>query len=300
MKIGIIGVGSVGGAIASRIVAIEAAREIVLIDKDKARVRAAASDLSHAAAFGTGMKIYAGNYQNLKNADIVIISAGENQKIGQSRTDLAGKNAAVMADIVPKIMAITDKITLIVVSNPLDSMVMVARKISNLPDARVIGTGTMLDSARLRGELSHYLGVSPQSIDAHVLGEHGDSSVINWDLISIDGVSLADFTTQTKISLTAKIKSEIERNVRGAAMEIITGRGATWDGIAAATGDLVKCIANDERRVLPVSIFRNKTAYSLPCIVGRNGVIASFPQRGLSASIRAIQKTYKTTLCRAA
>jgi L-lactate dehydrogenase len=174
-------------------------------------------------------------------------------------------------------------------------MVMLAQKISRLPAARVIGTGTMLDSARLRAALAAHFGISPRAIDAYVLGEHGDSSVINWDDVSIDGIALDEFAAQTKIPLTAKRRAEIERDVRNAAYEIIQGRGATWDGIAAATTDLTRCVANDERRVLPVSAFdrRAAAAYSLPRIVGRGGVIASFPRRGLAASIRAIKKNFK-------
>jgi len=169
---------------------------------------------------------------------------------------------------------------------------MLVQKISGLPAARVIGTGTMLDSARLRAELAEHFGVSPGAVDACVLGEHGDSSVVNWTSASIGG---------GKIDLPAKARGEIERRVKGAAMEIIKGRGATWDGIAAATTDLIRAIGNDERRVLPVSITDGKTAYSMPRIVGRLGVIATLSpemnateRKGLADSIKAIQKVYKT------
>ncbi|MDR3208766.1 MAG: NAD(P)-binding domain-containing protein [Rickettsiales bacterium] len=293
VKIGIIGAGSVGGAIASRIVADNLGRELVLIDTDAPRVRAAALDLSHAAAFGRGMKITAGKYENLGDADIVIISAGANQKTGQSRTELVERNAMVMLDVVPKIMSAADrkKIILIVVSNPLDSMVMAAQKISNLPAGRVIGTGTMLDTARLRHELSRRFNVSASAVDAYVLGEHGDSSVVNWTSARIGGLppEVAD-----------KRKREIEKRVRGAAMDIILGRGATWDGIAAAAADLVRCIANDERRILPVSIVDRRVAYSMPRIVGAGGVSATImpamdgsERAALRASIDAIKKNYE-------
>lgn len=295
MKIGIVGVGSVGGAIASCIVMDGIARELAIIDVDKKRLNAAALDLGHAATFGRGTKIISGGYGAIAGADIVIISAGANQKIGQSRTELVEQNAAVMIDVVPKIMSVADsaRVILIVVSNPLDAMATAVQKLSGLPAARVIGTGTMLDSARVRYELARRLDVSPQSVDAYVSGEHGDTSVINWDSISIDGIPLAEFSARKTI--TAKTRADIERQVRGAAMEIIKGRGATWDGIAAATLDLVRCIDRDERRILPVSIVdaKSRVAYSIPRIVGCDGVIASFPQADISESIRAIKKTYE-------
>ena len=297
LKVGIIGVGSVGGAIASRMVADGISRELVLIDTDMDRARAAAADLSHAAALGRDVKINAGNYRMINDANIVIISAGANQRIGQSRSDLVEKNAAVMIDIVPKIMSVADRrrIILIIATNPLDSMVTAAQKISRIPPARVIGTGTMLDSARLRFELSRHFDVSPTTIDAYVSGEHGDASIINWDAVSIDGISLAEFAARTRIPLTAKMRADIENRVRGAAMEIIKGRGATWDGIAAVTSDLATAIARDERRILPVSIVDPKfrVAYSVPRIVGQNGAGAGFLSNGLAPSIRSIQKTYR-------
>jgi len=293
MKIGIIGVGSVGGAIASRIVAEESASELVLFDTDKKRLRSAVLDLDHAAAFGGGVEISTG-YPAMKGADMVIISAGANQRIGESRSELVLKNAEVMRDVVPKIMAHADKkkIILIVVSNPLDSIVMTAQKISGLAPGRVIGTGTMLDSARFRAELSRRFKVSPKSVSSYVLGEHGDSAVLNWTSANIGGLPIQ--------GVTAKEKTEIEGRVRGAAMEIIQGRGATWDGIAAATCALVRAIDNDERRILPVSIIEKGVAYSLPRIVGREGVAATLPpvisadeKKALATSIKTIQKTYK-------
>jgi L-lactate dehydrogenase len=297
MKVGIIGIGSVGSAIASRLQAVDIASEIVLIDTDTKRAQASAYDLSHASSFGGSRIIINGTYKNLADADIVIIAAGANQKIGESRSDLVEKNGMVMLDVVPKIMSVVDKknIILLVVTNPLDSIVMAIQKISKLPESRVIGTGTMLDSARLRFELAKHFDISAQSIDGYVVGEHGDSSVIKWDTVSIDGVNLNEFVKQTKIPLNPKMKSDIESRVRNSAYEIINGRGATWDGIAASVVDLVKCIANDERRILPTSIVsqKDKAAYSLPRIIGKNGVISSFQVTNLSASIRAIRNTYK-------
>lgn len=291
MKIGIVGVGSVGGAIASAIVSQEIIGELVLFDTDNARLHSAEMDLSHAAAFGRGVVVKAGKYSDMKDADIIVIAAGANQKIGESRRDLVEKNRAVFGDVIPKIMKVVDrkKVILVIVTNPLDSMVMTAQKLSDLPANRVIGTGTTLDSARFRAELSCHFKVSPESITAWVLGEHGDSSVMNWTSVAIGGA---------KVSVPPKSKAEMESKIHGAAYEIIQGRGATWDGIAAATTDIIRAIVNDEHRVMPVSIVSNKVAYGMPRIVGANGVVSDFTpllsateRRALNASIKTISKT---------
>ena len=282
MKIAIIGLGSVGSAVATAVANTGMAQEIVLFDRDGVRARAAAEDLGHAAAFSYDIKITAvNNYRAIRGSEIVIIAAGANQKPGQTRTDLLHANAAVINDIVPRVMANVDakNVKLIIVTNPLDVMVMLAQKISKLPPARVIGTGTMLDSARLRTILSRQLSVSTQSINAYVLGEHGDSSMINWSSAFIGGIDLNTFCKQTKNSLPTSTRKTIEHRVRNAAYEIIRGRGATWDGIAGAVADLVRCIVNDEHRILTVStlgaMYNKPISISLPRIVGRSGIIAT-------------------------
>lgn len=278
MKIAIIGVGSVGAAVATAVKNTGIAHEIVLYDTDGVRARAAAEDLGHAAAFSYDIKITAANnYRAIRGSEIVIIAAGANQKPGETRMDLLKKNANVIRDIVPRVMANVDKknVKLIIVTNPLDVMVMLAQKLSKLPASRVIGTGTMLDSARLRVILSRTLSVSPQSINAYVLGEHGDSSVVAWTPATIGAIALDDFCKQTKTPLTANTRATIEHRVKTAAYEIIRGRGATWDGIAGAVADLIRSIANDENRILTISaldgVGAKSIAMSLPRVVGANG-----------------------------
>ena len=278
MKIAIIGIGTVGAAVATAVKNTGLAHEIVLYDIDGVRARAAAEDLGHAAAFSYDIKITAANnYRAIRGSEIVIIAAGANQKPGETRMDLLNKNATVIRDIIPRVMANVDNknVKLVIVTNPLDVMVMLAQKLSKLPAARVIGTGTMLDSARLRVILSRNLSVSPQSINAYVLGEHGDSSVVAWTPATIGAIALDDFCKQTKTPLTATTRATIEHRVRGAAYEIIRGRGATWDGIAGAVADLIRSIANDENRILTVStvdgIGAKSVAMSLPRVVGANG-----------------------------
>lgn len=298
MKISIIGIGSVGSAVATAVANTGLAHEIVLFDRNGVRARAAAEDLGHAAAFSYDIKITAVNtYRAIRGSEIVIIAAGANQKPGQTRTDLLHANADVISDIVPRVMANVDSknVKLVIVTNPLDVMVMLAQKISKLPPARVIGTGTMLDSARLRTILSRQLSVSTQSINAYVLGEHGDSSMIVWSSACVGGIDLSSFCRQTKLSLPQTTRNTIEHRVRNAAYEIIQGRGATWDGIAGAVADLVRCIVNDERRILTVSTVDgagDKTlAMSLPRIVGRGGVVATLTPKMDASESAALRRS---------
>lgn len=300
MKISIIGIGSVGAAVATAVKNTGLAHEIVLFDRNGVRARAAAEDLGHAAAFSYDVKITAVNtYRAIRGSEIVIIAAGANQRVGETRTDLLNANTAVINDIIPRVMANVDSknVKLIIVTNPLDVMVMVAQKLSKLPAGRVIGTGTMLDSARLRTILARQLSVSTQSINAYVLGEHGDSSVVNWSSACIGGIDLNTFCKQTKNTLPATTRKTIEHRVHNAAYEIIQGRGATWDGIAGAVADLVRCIANDERRILTVStvdgVGDKMLAMSLPRIVGNGGVIATLNPKMDATESSALRRSGK-------
>ena len=298
MKIAIIGVGSVGSAVATAVKNTGLAHEIVLFDRDGVRARAAAEDLGHASAFSYDVKITAvSTYRAIRGSEIVIIAAGANQKVGETRTDLLQKNAAVISDIVPQVMANVDakNVKIIIVTNPLDVMVMLAQKLSRLPAARVIGTGTMLDSARFKIILSRQLDVSARSISSYVLGEHGDSSVINWSAVYVGGIALDDFCKQTKISLPQTTRNTIEHRVRNAAYEIIQGRGAPWDGIGAAVADLLHAIVNDEKRILTVSVVdgvgKTAVAMSLPRVVGAKGVSANLRTKMNSTESNALRKS---------
>lgn len=300
MKVAIIGVGTVGSAVATAIKNTGCVHEIVLYDRDGLRARAAAEDLDHAASFGFDVKITAvSNYRGIRGSEIVIIAAGANQKPGESRMDLLNKNAAVIRDIIPHVIANVDTKTvkIMILTNPLDVMVMLAQKLSKISSSRVIGTGAMLDSARLRTILSRQFGVSTQSINAYVLGEHGDSSVVDWTSITVGALSLDEFCRQTKISLPATTRNTITHRVRNAAYEIIRGRGATWDGIGAAAADLLRCIVNDERRILTVSCVSgtgaDMVAMSLPRIVGASGIVATLRPKLSASESAALRRSGK-------
>ena len=300
MKVAIIGVGTVGSAVATAIKNTGCVHEIVLYDRDGLRARAAAEDLDHAASFGFDVKITAvSNYRGIRGSEIVIIAAGANQKPGETRMDLLNKNAAVIRDIIPHVIANVDTKTvkIMILTNPLDVMVMLAQKLSKISSSRVIGTGAMLDSARLRTILSRQFGVSTQSINAYVLGEHGDSSVVDWTSITVGALSLDEFCRQTKISLPATTRNTITHRVRNAAYEIIRGRGATWDGIGAAAADLLRCIVNDERRILTVSCVSgtgaDMVAMSLPRIVGASGIVATLRPKLSASESAALRRSGK-------
>ena len=296
MKISIIGLGSVGSAVATAVSKTGLVREMVLFDIDKERARAAADDLGHASAFGFDINITAVNsYARMKDSEIVIIAAGANQKVGQSRNDLLNANTGVIKDIINKLIPVIDKkkTKIIIATNPLDVMVMLVKQVSKLPSENIIGTGTMLDSARFKIILSRILNVSAHSIESYVLGEHGDTSVLNWSSVTVGNLLLEDFCRQIKKPITVKDKNKIDENVKMAAYEIIKGRGATWDGIGAAVSELVRVIVNDERKILTVSS-PDKTGFAMsrPCIVGANGIIAI-----LNSSV---DKTEKTALIKSA
>ncbi len=300
MKIAIIGVGTVGSAIATAVQKTGLAHEIVLFDRDGIRARAAAEDLGHASAFSYDIKITAvSTYRAIKGSEIVIIAAGANQRVGETRMDLLNKNASVIEDIIPRVMANVDskKVKLVIVTNPLDVMVMLAQKLSKLPANRVIGTGTMLDSARFKIILSRHLGVSTRSITSYVLGEHGDSSVINWSSVYIGGIALDDFCKQAKISLPQTTRNSIEHRVKNAAYEIIKGRGATWDGIGAAVVDLLYAIINDEKRILTTSIVggvgKEAVALSLPRVIGHDGALMNLHPKMNPTETNALRKSAK-------
>lgn len=306
MKIAIIGVGTVGSAVATAVKNTGLAHEIVLYDRDGIRARAAAEDLGHASAFSYDIKITAvSNYRAIRGSDIVIVAAGANQKPGETRMDLLQKNSMVISDIIPRVMDNVDakNVKIIIVTNPLDVMVMLAQKLSKLPASRVIGTGTMLDSARFKTILSRQLGISTRSITSYVLGEHGDSSVVNWSSVCVGGIALDDFCKQSKISLPMTTRKTIEHRVKNAAYEIIQGRGATWDGIGAAVADLLYAIVNDERRILTTSIVdgvgKTAVAMSLPRVVGERGVLMNLRSKlsgeesaNLRKSARIIRRNF--------
>ena len=283
MKVGIVGSGFVGSAAANAIVLRSSASEVVLLDLNEKLAWAQAEDILHATPFAAPVRIAAGDYPELAGAKLVVLACGVNQKEGESRLHLLERNAKVFESVVPKVLEHSPEVIFLVVSNPVDVMTQVVTKVSGLSPGRVIGSGTILDTARFRTLLGERLGVAAQSVHAYVLGEHGDSEVLIWSSARVGGVSLFDFAEQSGNTIDEDVKSRIDEGVRKAAYHIIEGKGATYYGIGAGVARIARAIRGDERAVLTVSTLIpevegiQNVAISVPRVVGAEGVLAALP-----------------------
>jgi L-lactate dehydrogenase len=277
MKVGIVGAGMVGSSAAYAMVLRGAASEVVLIDHNRALADAQAQDILHATPFAYPARVASGDFADLTGAGIVVLAAGVSQRPGESRLDLLGRNARIFADIVPRILDIAPDCILLVATNPVDVMTDIATTVSRLPASRVIGSGTVLDTARFRALLADHLGVSAKSVHAWVLGEHGDSEVLCWSSANVGTIAVSHLAERRGRPLDLATRQRIGESVRRAAYRIIEGKGGTWFGIGGAVSRIVQAIAADERAVLTVSCGTDaiadlpRVALSLPRIVGRGG-----------------------------
>lgn len=279
MQIGIIGTGMVGSSIAFSLATSSIAEKLILIDYNKERAIAEALDISHATPFSFGASVIAGDYTDLKNADIIIITAGANQKPGETRLDLLSKNVEIFKSIIPEITQYAPDAILIIATNPVDIMTEVTLQISDRPINHIFGTGTVLDSSRFRSSLGRILGISPTSIHANVIGEHGDSEVLLWYGAVAGTTKIKDVALQCGMDLTANIKETIDQEVRYAAYSIIKGKGSTYFGIASATQHIINAIAGDNHTILTITSHHlqgidghNNICYSMPSIISKDGV----------------------------
>jgi len=280
-KVAIIGAGSVGATLAFDLCLKGAVTEIALIDSNKEKAEAEILDIKQGSPLGRSFKIEAADYQSCKDSGLVIITAGARQKPGESRVDLMGRNIAVMKSIVASILGSGFRGIMLVITNPVDVLTWVAYKESGLSPTRVIGSGTILDSARLREYVARHCKVNPQNIHGYVLGEHGDTSFPAWSLLTVGGIHFNEFCPVCGNSCTdlEVFKENTMREVREAAYRIIEAKGSTCYAIAQAASVLVESIVRDERRILPISTVRKefkgiqKTAFSFPAIVGKEGVV---------------------------
>lgn len=281
MKIGIVGTGMVGSAAGYAMALMGVGTQIVLVDADAALARAQAQDIAHAVPFATTVAIRAGDYADLGDAAVVIIAAGVSQKPGEDRLALLERNVEVFRSVIDGVMKAAPDAILLIATNPVDVMTFAARQISGLPPEQVIGSGTILDTARLRSLLGDHLGIAPNSVHAYVLGEHGDSEVAVWSSAMAGSVPIVSFAEQIGRPLDQATRTRIAEEVRGAAYTIIKGKGATWYGIGAGLARIVQSITDDERTVLSVSQVNadiegvKDVPLSLPRIVGREGIIAT-------------------------
>lgn len=254
-------------------------REIVLIDYNPALAQAQAEDISHAVPFVSTTIVRAGDYADLAGTGIVILAAGVNQKPGESRLDLLTRNAEVFRAVVSQVLDVAPDVILVIATNPVDIMTDIATRLSGLPPSKVIGSGTILDTARFRSLLAGHLGTSPQAVHAYVLGEHGDSEVLAWSSVRVGSVPLTAFAEQMGRPITDTVRSAIDDGVRNAAARIIRGKGSTYYGIGAGLARLVTAIAADQRDILSVSSMTDDIAgvrsvvASVPRLIGAGGIL---------------------------
>ena len=233
-KVVMIGCGFVGAACAFSIMQSGLFSEMVLIDADRAKAEGEALDISHGVPFAKPMKIYAGNYDDIKNASLVIITAGANQKPGETRLDLVKKNISIFKSIIPEIKKRNFNGILLIVANPVDILTTVALKLSGLPENKVIGSGTVLDTARLKYELGNHLNVDSRSVHAFIIGEHGDSEIAAWSSANVSGIPLHKFCEMRGHFNHKDATKRIAENVKNSAYEIIEKKKATYYGVAMA------------------------------------------------------------------
>ena len=278
-----IGCGFVGSASVFSLMQSGLFSEIAMIDSDNARAEGEALDISHGVPFAKPIKIFAGNYDDIENASIVIITAGANQKPGETRLDLVHRNIEIFKTIIPQIKQRDFKGILLIVSNPVDILTTVAVKLSGLPQNRVIGSGTVLDTARLKYAVGEHLNVDSRSVHAFIIGEHGDSEIAAFSSANISGIPLKNFCEMRGHYNHEADTDEIAQKVRNSAYEIISRKKATYYGIAMSVKRICEAIVRDEKSILPISSMMNgeygisDIALSMPAIVGKNGVETKVP-----------------------
>lgn len=277
-KCAIIGCGNVGATTAYSLVLDRTFSEIVLIDINSKKAAGEAADLNHGLPFIAPMSIYAGDYSDLSDASIIIITAGANQRPGQSRTDLVRENVKIFSTIVENIIKYNTDAILLVVTNPVDILTYVTWKQSGFPADRVIGSGTVLDTARLKYLAGQYLEVDNRNIHSFIIGEHGDSELAVWSCATVSGIPLKEFCRSSCLNCGMEKLHEMYNDVKNSAYDIIEAKGATYYAIAEAVRRIVDAIVHDEDSVLPVSSLindhygLNDVCLGVPSVVGRTGI----------------------------
>ena len=232
-------------------------------------------DVSHATPFSHPTKVVSGSYADLEGAALVVVSAGANQKDGETRLDLAAKNAEIFRDIIPQVTEHAPDTVLLIATNPVDVLTHIAWQVSGLPKERVIGSGTILDTARLRSLVGAKAKVAPQNVHGYVLGEHGDSEIVAWSHMDIAGMPLKKYFPKRGLSWNDEHQQEVQRDVQQAAYNIIERKGATYYGVATGIARIVEAVLGNQQSVLTVSMSDGEVAYSLPRVLGRGGVVAT-------------------------
>ncbi len=278
VRVAIVGTGNVGATFAFNLLLSGLAAEIVLIDANTRKAEGEAMDLNHAVPLTHPARIWAGTYADCAGAAITVIAAGANQKPGETRLDLAVRNTEIFKQIVPQVVASNPNTILLVATNPVDVLSYATWKISGLPKNRVLGSGTILDTARFRFLLSQHFGVDARSVHAYIIGEHGDSEVPVWSLANIAGMNFTDFCKQNGMGCDQEVLDKIYEQTRDAAYGIIERKGATYYAVAAGIVRIVEAILRDQSTVLSVSSLIDNyydvenVFLSLPTVIDGGGV----------------------------
>ncbi len=277
-RVAVVGTGNVGSTFAYALLLSGLASEIVLIDVNRARAEGEAMDLNHTEPFAKATRIWAGDFPDCAGAAVTVIAAGVGQKPGETRIELVKRNAAVFAQVIPQVARHNPEGIILVATNPVDVLTYASIRLSGLPARRVIGSGTILDTARFRHLLSEHFGVDPRSVHAYIIGEHGDSEVPVWSLANIAGMQLSAFAEANAIRMDPKQMQEIFTSTRDAAYAIIQRKGATYYAVAAGLMRIVEAILRDQSTVLSVSSLADgyygltDVYLSLPTVLDRSGV----------------------------
>lgn len=277
-RISIIGAGAIGATTAFALMQKGVAREIILNDINQEKALGEVLDLMQGSSLCKPCSVSLGSLEDTANSDIVIITAGVGQKPGETRLDLIDKNYNIFKSFIPTIAKLSPNAILLVVSNPVDVLTYMTYKLSGFPKNRIIGSGTVLDSARLKSLLGKYFEIDARNVQGYVLGEHGDSEFIPWSSLSIGNIPVKDFAKQYNIEWDSEIEEVIANDVKNSAYEVINRKGATAFAVAVAIVRIVEAILGDEKSILTVSTLLNDylgvndTYLSVPCIVGKNGV----------------------------
>lgn len=282
-KIAIVGAGRVGSTFAYALAASSVVREIVVIDADRSRAEGEAMDIAHAVPFYAPVSVRPGGLADAAGAAVTVIAAGAAQREGESRLALLARNVEVLRGIVTEVVRVNPEGQILVATNPVDALTFAALRLSGLPPAKVFGSGTVLDTARLRAELAAHYCVDARNVHAYVLGEHGDSEFVAWSAASLANVHLQEYCRLTGMSCTTQNMADIAVQVRDAAYEIIRRKGATNFAIAAALTRIIEAVVRDQASVLTVSTLVDGhygiqgVCLSLPAIVDRSGIRRVLP-----------------------
>lgn len=299
-KISVLGAGNVGATIAYTFAVHGTCSDVVLVDINEAKAKGEAMDIRHGISFAHNIDITDGTYDDIAGSDIVVVTLGMGRKPGQSRLDLMQNNVNIIKQVMPNVAKIAPEAIYVVVSNPVDILTYAILQCTDLKPSQVIGSGTILDSARLRSDIAEKACISPKSIHAYMFGEHGDTSFVPWSTTNIGGMNMFDYWTSTGRSIEELDTDTIEKNVRAAGGEVIKRKGATFYAIALSVNKICETIIRNANNILTVSTLTHgrygidDVCLSLPCIVNGHGIAGEVNPPLLEEELEKLRKSADT------